>query len=150
VKKWVEATGYSLVPTELQGRALGKAAAAKLANKLGKAVPLIGCGFTILMAERMYAQGYNAAEIQKAVFNDLFFDVPGIAEAGVNMAWGQAKGIAEGAMSGAFSYITTDYDNEAFDGANGLITSDAAVEAILKRQRVNGPTVRAGDLIGGW
>jgi RHS repeat-associated protein len=151
VRDWVNKEGYKLLPQALQGRALGKQLAAKMAKRLGslsKKVPLIGVGFTILMAERMHAQGYPAAEIEKAVIDDLLYNVPGMAEAGANAIWNQADYIAKGAMNNAFGYITVDYETEEFNGANGLITSDANVNAILQRQNNGGATVKAGDLVG--
>jgi RHS repeat-associated protein len=155
ITKWLyEKGGWKLFPQHLQARALGKAAAAKMAKRLGGAaarkIPLIGLGFTILMAEQMHAQGYSAAEIEKAVIDDLLYNVPGMAEAGANAIWNQADYIAKGAMDNAFGYITLDYETEDLNGANGLITSDAAVDAILRRQNVSGETVTAGSLIGGW
>ena len=53
--------------------------------------------------------------------------------------------------AGNAAYLTIDFDDlEEFNGANGLITSDANVDAILRRQNVSGETVTAGSLIGGW
>jgi len=139
---------------QLQAKALGKQAAAKMLKRLGKGVakkvPLIGVGFTILMAEEMRAQGYPAAEIEKAVLDDLTYNVPGMVDAVGNMLVNPAHYIAEGAMNNAFGYTTVDYDTEEFNGGNGLITSEENVDMILRRQTPGGHTVTAGDLIGGW
>jgi hypothetical protein len=64
------------------------------------------------MAERMHAQGYPAAEIEKAVLDDLLYNVPGMAEAGANAVWNQADYIAKGAMNNAFGYIKIDYETK--------------------------------------
>jgi hypothetical protein len=94
-------------------------------------------------------RGYPAAEIEKAVVDDLLYNVPGMAEAAADVVWDHAKYIAEGAMVDAFSYLTVDDENEDFKGANGLITSEANLDAILRRQTVGGHTATAGDLTGG-
>jgi hypothetical protein len=93
--------------------------------------------------------GYPAAEIEKAVVDDLLYNVPGMAEAAADVVWDHANYIAEGEMVDAFSYLTVDYENEDFKGANGLITSEANLDAILRRQTVGGHTVTAGDLTVG-
>ena len=155
IAKWLyEEGGWKLFPVHLQAKALGKQAAAKMLKRLGKGVakkvPLIGVGFTILMAEEMRAQGYPAAEIEKAVLDDLTYNVPGMVDAVGNMLVNHAHYIAEGAMNNAFGYTTVDYDTEEFNGGNGLITSEENVDMILRRQTPGGHTVTAGDLIGGW
>jgi RHS repeat-associated protein len=149
VKSWLKSKGYKLIPVEFQSAALKKALAAKAAKRLGGAlarkVPLIGYGFTILMAEQMKAEGATDRQIAKAVVNDFFWNVPEMAEAGADVVWNQAVYVAEGAMAGAFSYLNYDYDESPADGGNGLLVSEQAVNDILKRGNVT-----AGSLIQVW
>lgn len=148
VKKWVDSKGYKLLPAHLQARTLKAAKGASKVRLLGSKVPLIGYGFTILLAQQMHAQGYSPREIEKAVVNDLFYNVPGMVEEGTNIAFDHARYIAGGVMSGAFNYASIDYETEEFHGGNGLIISEMNVNLILRRQDTGGHTVRAGDLLG--
>ncbi|MDB6028701.1 MAG: wapA14, partial [Verrucomicrobiales bacterium] len=154
--KWVYEKGHLLLPQSLRARALKRATA--LAGRkgwLGSAVkkgtgPFLSLGLTLLTAERMYAEGCSDKDVSKAIVDDLYFGVPGMAEQGVNTLWGEANSLAAHARSGAFSYLDYDADTAQFDGSTSLIIADEAVNALLERQNRNvADPVTVGGLYGG-
>lgn len=151
--KWFKDKGFKLLPENMQKKALKNALKTKTATKLGsaigkKAVPMIGVGFTMMMAGQMKAEGATTREIQKAVLNDLFYNVPEVAEAGVDAAWNHAEFIAEGVRTGAFGYL--DYDPEVDDYQGGGYSAADFYEAAQRRFDNGGRCLTAGDSIGGW
>ena len=154
VTEWVLKDGYKLLPQALQGRVLKRAAALSIKNGWLKSVakkgtgPFLAIGFAVLTAEEMHAQGASDHDIAKAVVDDFYFGIPGMLEAGTDAAWDEANSIALQVRNGAFSYLDYDPDSDKSDGSNGLLTSEQAVDALLKRQNNGGGTVKAGDLLG--
>jgi hypothetical protein len=153
VSLWVFNEGSKLLPTHLQGRALKGAKA--LCGRKGYLKGLIKkgtgayltIGFAVLTASTMYANGASDQEVAKAVVNDLYFGIPDLAHPGADAAWGEANYIASQARGGAFSYLDYDPENDEFDGSNGLLTSEQAVDGALRRQNRSGQTVTAGSLL---
>lgn len=156
IQKWIYETGANLLPEELRGRALKRAAAAGLKHGWLASVakkgtgPFLQVGFAILTAERMQAQGYSSHDITKAIVDDFYLGIPGMAEQASNEIWDDANGIATQVRNGAFSYLDYDSDDSKYDGSNGLLVSEQAVDAIIKRQNLGGQTITAGSLTGGF
>ena len=154
VTEWVRLKGYKLLPEPIQGGVLKRATALSIKNGWIKSVakkgtgPFLTIGFAVLTAERMYAHGASNEEVGKAVADDLAFGIPGLLEAGGNAAWDEANSIALQVRNGAFSYLDYDPESSKYDGSNGLLTSEQAVDAILRRQDKGGDTVTAGSLLG--